>query len=735
MTSQMPASTEPSSKRRKIALACESCRARKARCDGEKPACKGCSTRSLRCIYKVSAADAAHTNEYVESLLGHVAQLEQELKDVRAPVATASFTSLAVPTATSPCRTREDQRGSARSYLLSENSPVDAMGGDVGQAGSPSARDKFYGSSSASSFTRQVYNDILRKEAAPTSPLPSTSLAPRVFASAHLAAQPYIEPENFTLLPRHLADHLMSLYWKRVHTLYPFLHQAVFTEAYEDLWKPSKHHCPHAARNRPGLGLGAGPDSGPSSIVFHCALNAALALGMQFSTQLNMEERERLSFVCMEKSKKLLHLDLFDEGSISLVQTLLLLTQYFQSTVAPSKCWTSMGVACRLAQGLGLHVESTEQKLDDAERELRKRVWHGCVTMDIVVSMALGRPAMLVSDSRRSLPEPADEHDWITVQDLEAGKVSTVAFFAESVKLCRILGRILSSIYKPNENKPNNRDAYGRDSHFDVLVQIDHELLEFSRCLPPHLSMAHTGSLGELEPTGIFRRQSNVLHVRFLHARIQLYRPAFFRYCYNHSMVTEFQPSVLEAPSSVAESFAFHSALVCVRIAIELISKIRQCSGTEATGAWWYNMFYTRMAAMIILLTGICAPLYDAIGADTWTAAWTDCQTVLTQILPQTITVRACSKTLELLHAHVMRHRSQSNQAGSNMGFSAPANVVQGRSTDASGNLAHGNTIDGFFEPTDESILFSTMYDPIDFFDLGMYSEMIEEPWNPPQHQ
>ena len=185
------------------------------------------------------------------------------------------------------------------------------MGG--GDEGNNNIDPSFYGSSSDLGFSRQMYGTVLQKDAAP-----STSATPRDSASTQqppilpTRTAPYAAPENFTLLPRELADRLMSLYWDRVHILYPFLHKASFVQAYGDLWKPASEQ---RQRHKSGLGLGASKEAGPASVIFHCAFNAALALGMQFS-DLPLDERERLSAACLTKSKDLLKLDLFDDCNI-----------------------------------------------------------------------------------------------------------------------------------------------------------------------------------------------------------------------------------------------------------------------------------------------------------------------------------------------------------------------------------------------------------------------------------
>ena len=53
------------SKRQRIGYACDVCRAKKNRCDGERPTCGPCLTRSLPCVYSAQRSRASVTQEYV----------------------------------------------------------------------------------------------------------------------------------------------------------------------------------------------------------------------------------------------------------------------------------------------------------------------------------------------------------------------------------------------------------------------------------------------------------------------------------------------------------------------------------------------------------------------------------------------------------------------------------------------------------------------------------------------
>lgn len=200
--------------------------------------------------------------------------------------------------------------------------------------------------------------------------------------------------EDFSLPQRDLADTLLEVYWTRSHTLGPFIDRDRFMRAYQDLWLPSRP-SQESAHTR-DLGLGTPGLSDSRTAVFHCALNAVLALACQLSqTAISCQDRDALSQTFFLRSQGLLNVDVTDDGTVALVQTLLVIAQFLQSTSSPSRCWTSVGLSCRIAQGLGLHVEDHSDQRDHSENEIRRRVWYGCIIMDTYVLLLLLAPGAL----------------------------------------------------------------------------------------------------------------------------------------------------------------------------------------------------------------------------------------------------------------------------------------------------------------------------------------------------
>lgn len=194
---------------------------------------------------------------------------------------------------------------------------------------------------------------------------------------------------DFVLPPRDLADHLLDCFWDRVFCLYPFFDRQSFQQAYENLWMP-KSQGTHDLTEL-NIGLGDRFNSGPDSIIFICALNTIFALGCHFA-KLPPQDRETFIDSFFLRAKGHIGLDLVDIHSIGVVQTLLIVALFLQSTPYPHRCWNSIGMACRLALGLGLHEPHLDGSKDPLEQEIHRRTWHGCVIMDMYSSLAYARP-------------------------------------------------------------------------------------------------------------------------------------------------------------------------------------------------------------------------------------------------------------------------------------------------------------------------------------------------------
>ena len=245
---------------------------------------------------------------------------------------------------------------------------------DESQQTMSNARD-YYGNSSTASLIRLLTWQNGSRQSAQ-----AVRSEPLVASDGSSGPSRFQHAGDYLLPPRDMADHLLDCFWDRVYCLYPFFDWASFQNAYENLWTSQSQRGRELSKLN--IGLGNVSTSGTGSIVFNCALNIIFAIGCHFA-DIPVVEREAVAHSFFLRAKQHIGLDMLDIRSIGVVQTLLITTLYLQSTPYPHRCWNSIGVACRLAQGLGLHEADQYQFKDPLEQEIQRRTWHGCVMMDM----------------------------------------------------------------------------------------------------------------------------------------------------------------------------------------------------------------------------------------------------------------------------------------------------------------------------------------------------------------
>ncbi|RGP77236.1 hypothetical protein FLONG3_4751 [Fusarium longipes] len=615
-TISVSASTRPT-KRKRVALACDNCRERKIKCDGSKPVCSPCSKRgepTARCMYTVIAGTAKQLSEqeYILSLQKQVTdmqdvidQLQREAEanaaavtanaNVRAsrsprdmpPTGSATGAGSGTTQATTNSRTGV----SVRVAEAGGPSPVSAMGATT--LTQDSQEDDFFGRSSVHSLLREVSHPQSQKSASRRDRVQtSNSESASGFSTATLYSP------DFALPPRQVADTILDLYFNSVHIFYPWTHSTSFRKRYEELWTPSGYPGPQTSGSG-DIGLGGDRCSESS---FFCALNAMFALGCEFS---DFPQKESASATFSSRMRSLLQIDILDKGDISHVQALLLAAQFAISSEYPTRCYNIVGLACRVAVGLGLHTERHADQRSNLENEVRRRVWYGCLQMEMTICMTLGRPPVLEMTDDVLIPSAVDD-DFISGEASSCiqpeGTISQNLFMVENIRLAKVLGKILSSVY-----------WHSPSSDFSTLVLLESVLEDFRTSLVDALRWwgRESESQGALTHRDhVLRRQRNVLHARFLHLKILLYRPSFSAYCANTRRTYQGRDIGVDSnlgddrPEANTLQAAFQSqcATTCARTAYELSVSLLSARQDDATGAWWFSLFYLMTCGGIIIL-------------------------------------------------------------------------------------------------------------------------------------
>lgn len=265
-----------------------------------------------------------------------------------------------------------DQNTSGSVKLDDENS-VNAMG--AAYTASPSSQpehESVFGESSIVSLISQIPGVSSQGRSLTHCSKPTAGSTSRRFDASNISQR----LRRFSLPSRKDADHLLDQFWSWFHLFYPVIHFPSFLKAYESLWTREGLNPGALVSSRVGLG-----SQSCSPTIFHCAMHVIFALGCEFSNSVQPRDEDAADEFA-ERANQLLQFSLLDEDGLSVVQTLLLLAIYLQSTQHHQRCWGVTGLALRMAQGIGLHLDYDEATSGAIEIEMRRRVWHGCLLID-----------------------------------------------------------------------------------------------------------------------------------------------------------------------------------------------------------------------------------------------------------------------------------------------------------------------------------------------------------------
>ncbi|RKL04473.1 hypothetical protein BFJ68_g11075 [Fusarium oxysporum] len=644
-------------RRRKVTLACDPCRERKSRCDGIKPICSTCRRRALgieQCVYRAGNARTECSDDYTRALHDRIRYLERQLEEASAlngPIPGAipdgASNRRAWPESTSDTESQVELdalvMGISHAQILTplssvatesiENSSharrVTAMGTttseeDIGHY--RDAREGFYGSSSAASFLKETCGTAIPSSNHQANPQTCTSQPTPLFGDV----------DKFALPPRRLADHLVERYFERIYWIYPVFDKQAFEHSYNSLWLPSgQTACPDEYRN-----LGLGEDA--TTVAFFSSLNAIFALGCIFSN-LSTAAKTKAYEVFFSRAKDKVNLELLDINDLSVVQTLVLVALVLQGTSFPDRCWNTTGLACRVAQGLGLHSLPPYNQQESRVQRIRRRTWHGCIVLD---TMTFGRPTMITNISTLVLPERT-VHNFQNTEDIEQVKLQ---FQIETVRLSIILDSMLSKVYRPWQCKLPH-DDHGAVSHtdingqsMDVFAELQGKLRVFELGLPSFLSWHEPIARETIPPHEftVLAIQRNVLQSRFTYLQVMLYRPIL-------SQLLALNTS-RDASDDLHSSFKHDGARACVRSSIQLINLVHGTFRTETAEAWWWNSLYTCTASLVLMTCRLCPSLWATLDHSSVIEASNKCHSVLEVISSFSLSIRKSFNLLTKMH-------------------------------------------------------------------------------------
>jgi transcriptional regulatory protein GAL4 len=361
--------------------------------------------------------------------------------------------------------------------------------------------------------------------------MPETPPIPNiVFSSSHL--EPFIDA-----------------YFQTYHASYPMVNEALFRAQFMEV-------VPR-----------------PKGKAWNVLLHVVSALG-SFCSSLTTPEMDVALF---EGAKARMSIDMLETGNLTLVQALTLMSNYVQKRNKPNSGYNYMGLAKRMAMGIGLHKEFPAWRSKPMALEVRRRVYWCLYVFDVGAVITFSRPLDMPQEGIEiQLPLNVADSD-ITATTREFPREAQQTTLYTHVRCQAQFHLATESIY-----------AKLISTHFpsaqEMLQADDSHLVKWLNELPYYFQ---EGAFVAAR----FRLCHSVLQWRWRNFRILMYRPFLMR-----RFLAKRRATML--PDSQADESAIQRCLKAAAESIQLITAYWRHE-TQNVLACWYSLYFLFQASLI----------------------------------------------------------------------------------------------------------------------------------------
>ncbi|OJJ34169.1 hypothetical protein ASPWEDRAFT_52449 [Aspergillus wentii DTO 134E9] len=568
-----------SSTRDSHSYACDECRLRKSKCSKERPTCAQCKQLNKECKYSPKISRSPLTRQHLTFVEDRLQAFETALgrlfpggdldATVRSLLQDQGAQSKPGPSSkSSKSSSRHSTPGKAeadRTEPAPEALPQQADGFDWAE------KEIVLGDLTDGMAALSIKPEGAGYFGASSSVVPLRALLKHGFdlnipagsgkSSVTTESVP-LKSQLLSTAPSGLIEQaFMDAFFLNYHSSYPFVHEPSFrAQFYEQIPRPHGQ-------------------------AWQILLNTILALGAWSIGDDNSD----LDITFYQEARGYLqNISVFETGNLTLVQALLLLSNYAQKRNKPNTGWNFLGLAVRMAMSLGLHKEFHGWNISLLQREIRRRLWWGVYIFDSGAAKTFGRPILLPEDSVMDAKHVLNIHD-------EALTSTTTTLPAEANGPTLYSGLIAQARFHLLTNGVYQRLISSPSLTPEETLNLQKPMEEWYNGLPYYLKQPATTP--ESDSLALVR---NRLMWRDWNLRILVYRPILLRWASRRW--TPNTPSEEEDPLEAdCRMFCLRNA----RLTIGSISDYVNNYICARLGAWYmlYFLFQAGLIPVILLMT------------------------------------------------------------------------------------------------------------------------------------
>lgn len=548
----------------RVPRSCASCRRRKARCDRGLP-CAACQKSKLHCSYdKISRTPL--TRRHLSAVESELARTRALLADRQngtnpdldhagpdtSPVNQTVYPTTSdsnchtvnhPPTTSHPSANNASQTNTSPAFSL-ETPPAGDLDWDERNNGTAVNdgmaalihRNGYMGPASGAALLRMADDNSGDINADDSSQMPSAVTTPPILPALYTLAQ--LEP-------------FIDAYFATYHVSYPIVHEPTFRAQFMEIIP------------RP---------NGPS---WHVLLYIVSAIGCFAASEVASDADVGL----FAAAKQRMSIDMLETGNLTLVQALVLISNYVQKRNRPNSGYNYMGLAKRMAWGLALHKEFPAWKTQPFKLELRRRVWWTLYIFDVGAVITFSRP-LDVPDTGIEVGIPLNIGDSdLTTSTSKIPAESPYTTLYTHVRCQALFHMATNAIYQR-------------------LISDVPPAQEMLRLDAEHLQKWHSGI-----PEFFSESASQTLKFRLCHAimrwrwrnfKILMYRPYLMRRYMRHRM----DPAAVAQNTDHSEDVAVQLCLDTAQETIRLITQFWQ-EERQNVLTCWYALYFLFQAVLV----------------------------------------------------------------------------------------------------------------------------------------